>query len=182
MSSDINLIKQTTRQRKNIGKIMLALYVIFGLVFLGGLAVVLYSFSLEARLNELDDQKTQLTSQINTFQEQRDSLLILGERLSSIQTVIANRGELDARLNNILGIVPSSILVESIAVNADGVYMRLESNDLAALDSFLEADIPAFTAQDDNKVKLIEIGSFSQLSQGYVVSLDFYYTDNPQNR
>lgn len=177
MKEDINFITPAKKQQKQYASLFLMVSgSFFGVVFVIALALVVYSFILKSQATAIDKRVAALRTNIGSFGEQKNMLAFTTQRLSTIRQIIATRNKLDERITAIMDKVPQNLSVDGLTADKDIITIRLSSTNLSNFDDFLEVQLPLITKDTKLGIKRVDISSFSQRGNEYLLTIDFYFT------
>jgi len=179
MKTDLNLATEK-KQKTDFRTISLFSFIIFLIFFSLAAGLIVYSVILNVRAKSLFQEVASLSQELSPFSKKKGNLLLVNERLNSIKKVLSSRSKIDAEVQSVLSIIPQNFTVETINTDKDKISVRISSTNLASIDSFLEEDIPRAARDDTLGVKVIEIESFLQDESGYLLSLNFLFTEEEQ--
>lgn len=177
MKTDINLAGQTRLEKKVSGRLFILSLVLFVVFFSLAAVLITYSLILKTKASSLEQEATSLRSKISSFSKQKETLLIISERLGAIRKVMTSRKKIDNRVSQVVSVVPNSFGLESIKADDKLISITLSSPKLSDFDSFLEGKITSFLKDKTLNIAKINVSSFSQQKSQYILALDFYFTD-----
>ncbi len=175
MKNDINLTPARSTIKRAYSRLFISSAIIFGGIFAVSLILIVYSFALKTRIKSLEQQAGALRSNISQHAVAKERLLVTAERLGIIRKVISSRKQLDIKVTSILSFIPASFGVETINADKDLISFRLASDNLQEFDRLLEEKVPSLTREKSLGLKKINITSFSEKGNNYVLSLDFNF-------
>ncbi len=173
MNKDINLADAGSASQKNGNKLFIYPLIIFIVLFLIAAILLFYSLFLRSSVSGLEKQASDLRRQISSNSKQKETALIIDERLTAIKKSLTLRKKLDARMFSIMSTVPLSLQTQSIKADENLISLTLSSANLSDLQSYLEGTVVRDKSPD---IKRIDIGSFTEEENGdYYLSLDYYF-------
>lgn len=173
MKSDINLVPTTSKVKRTYGRIFVFSAAVFGVIFVIALLLIAYSFILKTRVKGLEQQEALLKGNISQYAIQKERLLVTAERLGMIRKIISTRKKLDLKVASILSFVPNEFGIEAINADKDVISLKLASPSLREFDALIEEKIPSLAKDKALGLKKINIASFAEKGNNYVLSLDF---------
>jgi hypothetical protein len=180
MKKDINLAAKTQVQKKVLGRLVIISIGLFSVFFAISAILLFYSLILKGRASGLEEEVASTRSKISSYSKQKETLLVISERLTSIQKVLSSRKNIDARVGTIVSFIPDRFNIDSMRADEEVVTIALMSPSLRDYESFLETEVSAISKDKDLGVKSIEVGGFSQRTGGYILSLNFYFINKTQ--
>ena len=173
MNKDINLADESLASKNADNKLFIYPLVIFIVCFLIAAFLLFYSLFLRSSASGLEKQAVDLRRQISVNSKQKETALIIDERLTAIKNSLVHRKKLDARVFSIMSTVPLSLQTQSIKADDNLISLTLSSASLADLESYLEGTVIRDKSPD---IKRIDIASFIEKENGnYSLSLDYYF-------
>ena len=176
MKSQINLVSKK-EQRKSLGRFNIATMGIFGATFLAATGLLIYLLILNLQIAGLDRTREDLNSQITQLSSQKLNVLLLKERLASIQKVLSGRTDVNPKMQTVLSLLPSNVDVSSINTDSSHIVVRLTSTSLSDLNSILENNIGKFTEHPELGIKKIDLATFGVDTKAaqYFAELNFQF-------
>ncbi|PIT89380.1 MAG: hypothetical protein COU27_00595 [Candidatus Levybacteria bacterium CG10_big_fil_rev_8_21_14_0_10_36_7] len=175
MKEEINLVTNAHVESKNVRRLFLSSVVVFGLAFFAAVVLVGYVFLLKSNFSSLDEKEQNTKTQISALSDKKNKFLITKDRLLSINALLRLRKNFEEKLEPIISLIPQELTITGLSVTDERVQVTLVTDDIFALDSFLEEKLN-FSDQDIPKgVRKIDLASFSENTDGYLISLNFYF-------
>lgn len=169
---EINLAAARTTQK--IPNVFLTpSFFIFIFVFVIAILILSYVFILKINLSSLQFNSRRLQAQIATFEQKKDKILIVSERLASARKILASRNHLDSVVQSILSVVPDNFSIESVQANNKEISLSISGDPLSGFVSFLSEGIPTLTQNKTLAISKVSADSFTQSKNGYLLSLTF---------
>lgn len=176
MKNEINLLSKVQQTKKRIRKLFIVSIAIFGATFVAAVSVLIYSFIVNSDLSTVNSKITDVQGKIASMSKQKEAALRIRERLSNIQKILSTRTNLTVKANDVLGIFPQDITVDEFKVAQDTVSIRVESPSLVDIDNVMNNKILKYATKNKLGPRKVDLTSFSNNKNNYVVSFDFYYT------
>lgn len=173
MKGGINLAIGKQAVKKSIRKFFLIALMVFLAVFLLSVFSIVYNFILTTKLAELDQQKAAVTTKINKFSSRKTNLVLLRERLSSINSILFSRVDLDRKIANVVSLLPQDIQIDNMNMNKDGAYVSLKSQSLFTLSQLFDT-IENNSSKKEGFAK-IRLNSFSIDVQESIYTLNMSF-------
>ncbi len=175
MKEDINLLPRHKDTKKGMNFLLMGSFALFILLFFTAASLVFYTYALSSTSSTLTADIESLNAKISSVSAAKNKLLVASERLLAIQKITLSRQTIDRNLNTSLSIIPTSFSVDEISAKDDFVSLNVSSPDLASFNTLIEQDLPALAKDKKIGVSKIDISSFSQRNQTYLLALNFYY-------
>lgn len=161
MTEGINLAeKQTTTKKKRDPFILLSGVIIFCMILASG-SLFAFSIFLKTNLSNLLVQEDQQIKHLTTLTSEKTKILTIQERLSAIQRILTTRKEMSTNFEAVSLTIPEGVQISSITSTEKGLNIKLVSDSLASLNTFLEDRLPTILQDKSVKVKKIDISGFS---------------------
>lgn len=173
MNNDINLT-EGAKGAENQSKVFIACLVLFVIIFFIAALLVSYSLFLKGQASNLQNQVVALDRQISSFSKQKETALVISERLVGVKKTLASRGKIPALTSSILASLPPAFEIEAVKTEADLISVTFSNSMLASFDSFLEGKVFKDKLPE---IKRIDISSFTKVGNKYNLSLDFYFKE-----
>lgn len=174
MNNDINLTGAPVGAEKTQNKLFIACSVFFVVIFLIAALLVSYSLFLKRQARDLQNQAVVLSSQISSFSKQKETALIINERLAGVRKILSSRGKIPAQTSSILASLPTVFTIEAVAAEEDLISVTFSNSKLALFDSYLEGKVFKDRLPE---IKRIDISSFTKVGSKYNLALDFYFKE-----
>lgn len=173
MNNDINLTRAPAGGQ-NQSKLFIACLVLFIIIFLIAAFLASYSLLLKRQARDLQNQAVALSSQISSFSKQKETALIINERLAGVRKILSSRGKIPALTSSVLDSIPRTFEIEGVKAEEDLISITFSNSNLALFDSYLEGK----TFKDRlPEIKRMDISSFTKVGSKYNLSLDFYFRE-----
>jgi hypothetical protein len=174
MKSNINLVLGKAQPQKNPIAVKVSYYVFAG-IFLVAIVVLAILFISKIQLNALSDQEQQTLASINQQADKKLKMIIVSERLSTIKNIFSQRGNLDQKLSSVISLVPEAITVDAVNAGDDKVTLSLKTDDLLALNTYLENDLPTALKKFAIPIKDVTVNNMSSNNNSYQASITFTF-------
>lgn len=161
MKSGINLTLTRPPSDSAAQKIMVGSVVIFSIAVLLAAAVLAYRFSIQLQVTNLIDEEQSLNSQLNAMATKRDQYKITKDRLEDIQTVLAMRDGVNARIDTATEIVPAGSDIDDVGGTLEEVSFEVTSPDLASMNTMMEQKISEIASDKKKGIQTIELQTFN---------------------
>ena len=183
MKENINLVTQRKVNKRTFRRLFLVSFTVFLGVFLFAFGMLLYIMNLQSNLPPLETRAKQLKDSIEALSDKKEKVLIVKERLSSVEKIISQRKTVDTKVTEILKNFPDNISINTLGATDEKVSFRLVSQSLFDLDDLVNSKIPAFSKTSKIDVKRVDFTGFTvNKSGGYTISLDFHFNKSLQRK
>lgn len=176
MRNEINLLSKVQQTKKRIRKLFIVSVVISGITFFSAVVVLVYALIVNANLSAVNTKISDLQGKITSLSKQKETALRIRERLSNIQKILSTRKNLSIKATDVLGIFPPNITVDEFKVTQDLVSIRVESPNLGDIDDIIVNKINDSSRMSKLGLRKVDLKTFSNDKNNYVVAFDFYYT------
>jgi Tfp pilus assembly protein PilN len=172
MKTSINLALGT--QVINKKSYVRYVYWMFAVVFCVAMIMIVTTITLKLQFTDLESEERELITAINSQPEKKFKMLIVSERVKSIQSLYSRRGDLNVKLSELVAIFPPSITIDSLNAQNSQFTLSLRTTDLSEMNTVLEEDLPEFT-KDNPGLKIVDISSFKASDGEYTLELRFEF-------
>jgi hypothetical protein len=168
MKTGINLITTKQTFEKNIRRFFLVSIIFFAAIFVITSILLAFNFILNRNLADLQTQKNSLNNSFVSLSDKSAKFLLLTDRLSNIRSILMNRQDIISKIDSIFALFPQRVLISGLGLDNDGFTVRVQSEDLSALDK----SIRDMRNLDPKKslLKRIDITSFAIDERGFYSS------------
>jgi hypothetical protein len=158
MKSQINLISRKTEQH-GIGRFNIIALSIFAGIFVIAIACLVYTFILNLQVSSLEATKNDLETQIGKLSSEKLNVLLLKERLTSIDKVLHGRIDLNPKMQIVLSLLPDTVQIGSIETDSRHIAVTVQSPRLSDLNTVLEERLTNFTKKPGLQIGKIDLDS-----------------------
>lgn len=173
MKSGINLISTSQKKTFHGKRLVYASVGTFLLVFFAAVSLISYRLFLNAKLSSLTDEETTLVQQINALQEKKVKILIIHDRLASIQKLLKSRNNVNNKISIVKNVIPDDVTISALDGNPDDVTVSVESENLQSLNDLIEDKVMQIQKTNKKAIKRIEMKSFRLVAERLTYSATF---------
>jgi len=176
MSLEVNLASQQVKKEPISRRTLISiLFATLSAATFGG--VFFYNMLLNGQITSIARENSQLERNIQVALTGQSDYALLSSKLKGIESILSSRTPIDSRLNQVLTILPSGVIVTQLDASQDTLRLSLSSADLSALNAFLDEGIDRLS-QDDPTISKIDMVSFSrnENTAEYVASILLTYS------
>lgn len=177
MTEGINLAEEQTTKQKKRNPFTVASVVLVVCVIVVSISLFAYAVFLKANLAALISQEDQQIQRLTALTPEKTKILTIQERLAAIQRILNNRIDMSRRFDSVVKTVPGGVQISDISTTDRGLTIRLTSDSLEALNSFLEEKLATILQDKNVKIKKIDVSGFSLKRgvSGYGTKLSFTF-------
>lgn len=175
MRTDINLAVGRQTTKREIKK-----FFSFSLVFMGivvGITIILLTinFILARQYTALLVREQQLKFALESQTEKKIRLLLLEDRLISVDKILKTRADINKNFNRVIASLPPSVSVVNAEVQKDKIIIRLQSDNLADLNVLIDTYYDRLDQNETAKRVQLSSFGFNDKSNVYNADLTFGY-------
>lgn len=169
MSNSINLIeKHSEKSDKEVlaGKIRRVSFIM--LISVGLISIVFFLLSYRFSVGYVKGQEDKLLKKMSEFEQLGSKVFLLNTRLTDISSLLSSRSKFNQLSDAIVNVKPDGLNISKYQIDATGVSIQANSNNLSDVDSFLNA---LLQLTKEKKLTIVQINNLTANLSGYSIQL-----------
>jgi hypothetical protein len=140
MSTNINLLLHTDEESLKQNKIKKLFYFIAvgSLIIVCLIAVAIFVLIKAVNPESIKKQQEDVLKQISQFQNRQIKLLILSNRIETVEKILKTRRDFPKITSGLLARIPSDLSVDNLEVDSKAVVVSGQSKSLSAMGEFID--------------------------------------------